>query len=320
MEEEILREKLVALGRIAAGVAHEVNAPLGIIKGSAHNIQESLKALTATLPSILKYINEENVSSFLKLIELSLQPKKQMDSTALRAVKHALARSLSSAGISRGYEVAEMLTEIGIYDDVGFLLKDLGFNLLPLLHFVQDYSAIYRNVQNIDIAAERAAKIVFSIKSYMYVEAEGHTTTIDIPDCLDTILNMHTNQIKHGIEIVKNYQNNPKVLGHQDELNQVWANLLVNAFQAINYNGKVTLEILEENGWAIVKIVDSGPGIPDEIKEKIFTPFFTTKSRGEGTGMGLQISKKIVEKHNGTLDFLSSPGRTEFIVRLPISS
>ncbi len=320
MEEEIHREKLVTLGRIAAGVAHEVNAPLGIIKGSAHNIQESLKGLTATLPALLKYVNEENISSFLKLIELGLQPKKQMDSSALRAVKHTLARSLLSAGITREYEVAEILTEIGIYDDVSSLLKDLGFNLLPLLRFVQDYSAIQHNVQNIDIAAQRAAKIVFSIKSYMYVEAEGHAVPIDIPNCLDTILNLHTSQIKQGIEITKNYQCNPKVLGHQDELNQVWTNLLVNAFQAINFNGKVTLDVLEENGWAIVKIIDSGPGIPEEIKEKIFTPFFTTKSRGEGTGMGLQISKKIVEKHNGTLDFISSPGRTEFIVRLPISS
>jgi signal transduction histidine kinase len=109
-------------------------------------------------------------------------------------------------------------------------------------------------------------------------------------------------------------------MGYPDELNQVWTNIITNALQAMQYQGDLTIEAHQNNGHVEVKIIDSGPGIPEEIQPKIFEPFFTTKKQGEGTGLGLGICKKIIEKHQGEIKFTSQPGRTEFVIKLPVKA
>jgi signal transduction histidine kinase len=131
-------------------------------------------------------------------------------------------------------------------------------------------------------------------------------------------LTIYHNQLKHGVEVTKNYQTVPTILCLPDELNQVWTNLIHNAIQAMNNQGELEIAVFPQSDYVVTQITDSGPGIPDPIKARIFEPFFTTKPAGEGSGLGLDIVRKIVEKHQGKIEVESQPGRTTFSVILPI--
>ncbi|MCP4103430.1 MAG: GHKL domain-containing protein, partial [Lentisphaerae bacterium] len=126
------------------------------------------------------------------------------------------------------------------------------------------------------------------------------------------------NEIKQGIEVIRHYEELPRVLCYPDELNQVWSNLIHNAIQSMEGTGTLEINVCLEDGLAVVTVTDSGKGIPDGIKQRIFEPFFTTKPQGKGSGLGLDIVRKIIEKHKGNIRLESAPGRTVFSVIIPI--
>ena len=161
--------------------------------------------------------------------------------------------------------------------------------------------------------------IVFALKSYARQDNSGQMTRANITDGIDVVLTLYHNQLKQGIEVIKNYESVPEILCYPEELNQVWTNLIHNAIQAMGDRGKLTITVTEQNNGVLVQITDSGAGIPAEIKDKIFTPFFTTKPAGEGTGLGLDIVSKIIDKHRGTIEVESEPGNTVISVWLPVS-
>jgi signal transduction histidine kinase len=144
---------------------------------------------------------------------------------------------------------------------------------------------------------------------------------VDIHEGLDNTLVMLRSQIKKGITVACEYSDNlPHIQAYGSELNQVWTNIIDNAINAMNGNGKITLKTYKQDEWLVVEIKDSGPGIPEEIQSKVFDPFFTTKPPGEGTGLGLNISHNIItQKHNGELKVKSKPGETCFQIKLPIT-
>jgi signal transduction histidine kinase len=141
----------------------------------------------------------------------------------------------------------------------------------------------------------------------------------NITEGIDVVLTIYHNLFKQGVEVTKNYQAVPPILCLPDELNQVWTNLIHNAIQAMENQGELEIAVFQQNGQVVVQITDSGPGIPDNVKDRIFEPFFTTKAAGEGSGLGLDIVRKIVEKHRGKIEVESRPGRTTFSIMLPIN-
>ena len=146
----------------------------------------------------------------------------------------------------------------------------------------------------------------------------------NIPNGIETVLTIYDNYTKHGIEIIKDFENNlPEVYCFPDELNQVWTNLIYNSIQAMGGIGKVRITVRSfienKKKGMLVEIEDYGPGIPEEIQDKIFEPLFTTKKAGEGTGLGLHICKQIMEKQKGSIDFESIPGKTVFRVKFGFS-
>jgi two-component system, NtrC family, sensor kinase len=181
-------------------------------------------------------------------------------------------------------------------------------------------SGLKDSAQNISIAVDRASKVVFALKSYARYDTSGEKFKANIIDGIETVLTLYQNQIKQGVEVVKNYHEFPPILCYADELNQVWTNLIHNALQAMDNRGTLTIEALQENDFILVSIVDSGKGIEPEVLPKIFQPFFTTKPPGEGSGLGLDIVRKIVTKHDGKIQVESEPGRTAFTVSLPVQS
>ncbi|NJK74400.1 MAG: GHKL domain-containing protein [Microcoleus sp. SU_5_6] len=141
----------------------------------------------------------------------------------------------------------------------------------------------------------------------------------DIIDGIETVLTLYQNNLKHGVEVLRNFQKIEPILCYPDRLNQVWTNLIHNALQAMDNRGTLTLDVSQDNDLIKVAVTDSGKGIPPEILPKIFEPFFTTKPPGEGTGLGLDIVSKIVDKHGGKMEVASVPGKTTFTVFLPVN-
>ena len=355
-QELIQAEKLAALGKLVANIAHEINTPLGAIRASTMNIANALNETTRSLPPLLRALPSERYEQFCALLARASQPKPALTSREERAYRRAIQRELDTAGITNANSIADTFVDMGIYDNMTSVLTLLqSEQMTTILQAAYHIASQHHHSANILAAVERMAKIVFALKSYAHIDASGQPTLARIQDGMEVVLTLYHNQLKHGIEVVKRYDDIPPIVCYPDELHQVWTNLIHNAIQAMQGKGRLEIAIrpvethgrasspdispmpngethggvethspvethgrasLQESG-ILVEITDSGCGISDEIKPRIFEPFFTTKPAGEGSGLGLDICKKIVDKHCGKIDVESQPGRTTFRVWLP---
>ncbi len=325
-------EKLAALGKLVANVAHEINTPIGAIKASAGNILAALNDTLHTLPVALRDVHPEQHALFISLITRALQEKQSLTTAEERRFRRALHQELEAADLEQADEMADMLVDMGIYTQVEEFLPLLRQDAeMTLLRAGYALAAQQHHSQNIMSAVNRATKVISALKTYAHLDMSGGMSMANIADGLDIALTLYHNQLKHGIEVVKRYADVPPILGYPDDLVQVWTNLIHNAIQAMRGKGRLEISVntvethaVETHGRAslqgrvVVEITDSGSGIPDDVKDRIFEPFFTTKPAGEGSGLGLDICKKIIDKHQGNIEFESQPGRTTFRVFLPI--
>ncbi|MCT7949830.1 response regulator [Ancylothrix sp. C2] len=315
----IQSEKMAALGQLIAGIAHELNTPLAAIQSTAGNLAKFLSETLAELPKLCQNLSETEADYFWGLLQKSLQAKPNLTTKEKRLLKKNLISFLEEEGVADADMVADTLVDMGIYDDVEdalpMLRKSQGNYLLDVAYKL---SELYRGTQRINTATERAAKVVFALKSYAHYEASGVMTQANIIEGIETILTLYENLLKQGVEVIRNYEDLGPVWCYPDELNQVWTNLIHNALQAMEYRGTLTIDVAQNKGWVKVTLTDSGKGISPEIIPNIFEPFFTTKSAGEGSGLGLNIVKKIIDKHSGKITVESVPGNTTFQVLLPV--
>jgi len=319
-QEMIQSEKMAALGQLIAGVAHEINSPLGAIRSSVQNIADFWGRQLQHLPIFFQQLSPERLQDFFALLHKSSEETDSLSSKEKRQLKKLVQRQLESEGIDNADSLACTLLDIGICNNVEPflpLLKDS--KNLNVLQIAYEFATVQKSTKNIATATDRAAKIVFALKSYSRYDQSGSKAIANITDGIDTVLTLYHYQIKHGVEVVKNYGTDlPFVLCYPDELNQVWTNLLHNALQAMGNKGMLKIDVKHQNNAIFVSITDSGKGIPPEIMPRIFEPFFTTKSAGEGSGLGLDIVQKIIERHQGKLQVESVPGQTRFTVSLPV--
>jgi two-component system NtrC family sensor kinase len=319
-EQLIFSEKMAALGQLIAGIAHEINSPLGAIKGSAETLIETLPHLLRLLSS-LQARDPQTISNLWSWIQNTLLAKERptLTSREERALRKRFAARLEEAGLPDAESAARRLVEAGLHQE-----NDLD-PILSLLHIPETIDLIYLlgqlrlQLENILLASQRTRKVVFALKSYVHTSGDRSTPVLtDLPESIDTILTLYQNQLKQGVEVETYYDPAlPKLYLFADEIGQVWTNIIQNAIQAMNGQGRLRIEAQLNGDFIRVSFTDNGPGIPPEILPRIFEPFFTTKSRGEGTGLGLDICRRIVEKHHGRLEVSSQPGQTTFHVLLP---
>jgi len=313
-------EKMAALGQLIAGVAHEVNTPLGAIRSSVNTIQSTIPIILEQLPGFLNRLNAEEYAFFKKLMEQHPEANTLLTSREERHLQRSIKTQLEAAGVADPYSVADTLVDIRKVDNVEALIPHLkaksGNEILQMAYRL---SGILRSTENIETAASRAAKVVFALKNFARNESGGKPVNSDIREGIETVLTLYTNQLKQGTEVIKEFGSIPQILCFPDELNQVWTNLLHNALQAMDYHGSLAISVKQHDQNIEVKFTDSGIGIqPDDIA-KIFDPFYTSKPVGEGTGLGLDISQRIIKKHKGSITVDSVPGQTTFVVSLPIT-
>jgi signal transduction histidine kinase len=319
------RERLLALGSLTAGLTHELNNPAAAAVRATASLRERVAAMrgklrvlaggryeSATLESILE-LQQRAAEKVSKAPKLS--PMEASDA------EDELSDWLDDHGISDGWQLSPVFVQAGF--DVAWLdqaLETVGDGMLESALRWLNYTVETEFLMNeIEDATTRISTLVADAKQYSQLD-RAPFQVVDVHDLLDSTLLMMSAKIGQSVKIVKDYDRSlPSIPVYAAELNQVWTNLIDNAVSAMAGTGTLTIRTAGENDRALVEIGDTGPGVPADIRERIFEPFFTTKPVGEGTGLGLDISWRIVvNKHHGDLRVESTPGDTRFQVRLPI--
>ena len=322
----ILSERMAGLGLLVAGVAHEINSPTAAIRGTIDSLPAALARvgrhgveLAAKAPDAVLAIEK-----WLERCAQAMAERPLVTGLAARKAAKELAKVLPFADGGLAADLADLGATV---DEARELVAVLGASgpdeLLAraVIAALTDHVYLHRTSSTVRHAVGQIQRIVGALKSYSHLDQQATRVEADLHEGLETTLALLHHALR-DIVVERRYGNLPRVPVFVDELNQVWTNLIQNAQQALAGKGTVIIETAVEPGpagdWAVVRVIDNGPGVPPEALPQIFEPFFTTKPKGEGTGLGLGIARQIVDKHDGELSCASQPGRTVFEVRLPI--
>ncbi|TGK87539.1 HAMP domain-containing protein [Leptospira noumeaensis] len=313
-QEQLLQaERMSTLGKIAASVAHEINNPLAAIKGSIQFIKEGQSFGENVNKTDNDLLAEKFISEFKnqRRSEVTSRFKRKKELIAFFKSK-SIPDPISLADTCFDFKmevVPEEFQKLFDTEEGRFLFQS------KLNDFVIGF-----HLGIIETAVERASKIVFALKHHSYSGPKESQKLLSLKEGIDSVLSMYSTSWKQNIEIDWKVESDPVILGHADELVQVWTNLIYNSIQACPKDGgKIRIFLKEESAEALITIEDNGKGIPADILPRIFEPFFTTKELGMGTGLGLSIVQKIIQNHNGNIHVESEPGKTLFSIRIPLA-
>lgn len=329
------REKMAALGTLSAGLAHELNNPAAALVRVMKDIKPAMLELQRmNLVYGQHQPDEEHTKQWTDARDRGFEAvaNPENDPLAQGDREDALTDWLEDYGVKNAWELAEPLATgqiepetldrlINCWRDDTTEMRDMGIRWLALSF---DVMGMIRN--GLD-GAERISTLVQSMKSYSYMD-QAAQQQVDIHDGIEDTLRLFAFKLKHGIEVKRQYGKDlPKVTAFGSELNQVWTNLIDNAIDALNEESEkgatdktptITIRTCQKGSDLIVEIEDNGPGIPRDVKNRILDPFFTTKPMGKGSGLGLDVVRRIVQnRHKGSLLIESEPGKTIFSVRIP---
>lgn len=324
-DQLLLQEKMASIGRLSAGMAHEMNNPASAAQRGASQASEvfaRLQEAQIELGRLGLY-----GSRLERLRELdALAAMRARDPIELGAVERSDREAdvedwLGRYDVPSGGDLAASIVDLGItregLDELGEVFGDEG--LPVVVEWLGLKSAIYALLSEIVVGTNRIVELVKALKMYTYMD-QTPVQDVDVRVGLDDTLVILHNKLKHGVRVVREFDPDlPPIQAYASELNQVWTNLIDNAIDAMHGEGTLTLRARRAGEWVEVQVEDDGPGVPADIRSKLFDLFFTTKAPGEGTGLGLAISRNIiVKKHNGEFELDSRDGCTRFTVRLPI--
>ncbi len=320
------REKLAALGKISAGLAHELNNPASAARSAACALGEAVEQFRKANMQLGKRELEQASRLFLSRLEYEWAkeagPQSALDTLERSDREEEFVDWLNKHKVQDSWRLAAALVDAGCTRQT---LESVAANVPPealsdcLTRLTASFS-ISRLVEQVQSSTSRIAELVRAIKEYSYMD-QMPEQEVDIHDGIENTLIMLGHKLKHGIEIIREYDRSiPRMTVRGSELNQVWTNLIINAVDAMNGKGKLSIRTIHRLNAADVEVIDNGPGIPPEILPRIFEPFFTTKGVNEGTGLGLETVYRLVANHGGRVTVESKPGETCFCVHLPLRS
>lgn len=321
----IFSEKMAALGNLIGGIAHEINTPLGAIKASSSNINEVVEKINIDLPWLISHASIDEINWLFTLLNESDARDISVFSKEERLRKRELTALFEEHKIENAPVIADTIVTLRLNHTDNEILSLLSLpNAQSLLQMLKVMFSLKRNASNINISVDKASKVVKALKSYIHKNNSGSQESTNLVETIETVLILTANMLKHSkTEVVTFFEPVPMIFCRQDEICQIWTNIITNAIQAMKDNDGGTLEIRvnkPNEDFVQVSFKDTGCGMTPEVAKRVFEPYFTTKPVGEGTGMGLDISKQIVENHHGQIYLESEPGiGTTFFVVIPIN-
>jgi signal transduction histidine kinase len=321
------RERLLALGSLSAGLTHELNNPAAAAVRATASLRERVAGMRHKLAKIAD--GRWDRTTLETLIRLQEEAAERVPKALALAPLEAADREdvitdwFDDHGVRDGWDMAPTFVAAGLdvawLDHVAMTVDaEVLEGSLRWLNYTVETELLMNEIED---STTRISTLVGAAKQYSQLDRAPYQV-VDVHELLDSTLLMLSGKIPPGIEVVKDYDVSlPSIPAYAGELNQVWTNLIDNAVSAMNGSGTLTVRTGMDRGQVFVDFCDTGPGVPREIRDRIFEPFFTTKPVGEGTGLGLDISWRIVvNKHHGDLSLQSSPGDTRFRVRLPLTA
>ena len=319
------RERLLALGKLTAGLTHELNNPAAAAVRATETLRERFAGMRHKLGLLadghfdgiqlhrLTKMQEKFIARMATAPELS--PMQVAD------LEDELGDWFDEHEVAGGWDLAPVFVAAGIttsdLDELSNVV-DQGF-LSPALRWLSYTVETENLLLEVKESTKRISALVGAAKQYSQLDRAPHQT-MDVHEGLKATLVMLVGKIGPDVKVVKDFDRSlPKVPMYAAELNQVWTNLIDNALDAIDGNGTLTVRTALDGDHVLVEVIDTGPGVPEEMRRRVFEPFFTTKGVGQGTGLGLDVSwRVVVNRHGGDLRVVSEPGDTHFQVRLPL--
>jgi signal transduction histidine kinase len=321
------RERLLALGSLSAGLTHELNNPAAAAVRATSSLRDRVAGMRHKLGILTKHrYQQDTLEALIELQERAVErvaKAPQLGPMEASDAEDTVADWLDSYGVSGGWDLAPVLVQAGLdtvwLDQVTDIVEAQDLEgAIRWLTYTVETELLMNEIQD---STGRIMHLVGAAKQYSQLD-RAPFTEVDVHDLLDSTLVMLAAKIGPDVTVVKDYDRTlPKIPAYAIELNQVWTNLIDNAVSAMKGHGTLTIRTALDRDKLLVEFKDTGPGVPPEIQSRIFEPFFTTKPVGEGTGLGLDISWRIVaKKHHGEINVFSEPGDTNFRVWLPLTA
>jgi len=311
-------EKMAALGQLIAGIAHELNTPLGAIHASNESIALLLQRVLVDLPDLQASLPPELSSLHRRFYEAAARNLDVVPSAVLRQRRKEILAALASWEMVPDDEMLDSLVDMGITSNWSEWLPLLQSPQGPQsVRLAYEMVCLEKSCAVIASASEKAAKVINALRTFSHQAQESTFERVNLKQGIESVLTLFQSRFKAGITVKTSLDSSASIWGLPDKLGQVWTNLISNALQAMGETGTLEVSVVTRGGTVRVSVIDDGPGIPLEIQNRIFEPFFTTKKAGEGSGLGLDICRKIIAEHRGTILFDTRPGWTEFRVEFP---
>jgi signal transduction histidine kinase len=316
------RASLVTLGTLAAGLAHEINNPASAAARAVDELETACAALVSSLGRLVHDQIAPERFAALDALRREIEPlAADPEPLALADREEALSSWLSGHGIVREWTIAPALADAGVdivwCERAAIVLE--GPTLEPGLEWVASTFSVARLLGEVKGSTRRISELVAAVRSYSQMD-RASMQHIDVADGLESTLVMLGHKLRDGVSVLREYSADvPRIMAYAGELNQVWTNLIDNAIDAMDGAGTLRVATRVEGDHVVVEIGDTGPGVPPHVANRAFEAFYTTKDVGKGTGLGLDIARRIVvERHGGTIAIDSQPGETVLRVRLPV--
>ena len=323
---QLQHEKVNALGKLAAGIAHELNNPAAAINRISAELSQRVRLNFELTEKLLAHgVSSAQIQTIRRLVDAN---ERQRASHAKLSAMQRLQREddiddwLQKQGIEQKREAAETFAEAGFSEMhlESILANSTKDVFKEIVYWLENLLSSQRIIKDLEEASTRISTLVNAIKSHVHMDRTNELQPTNIHKDIDNTLTLLGYKLREkNISVSKTYcKDLVDIPAHVGELNQVWTNIIDNAIYAVDKNGQLTIETSCDNKNVKVRIIDNGSGIPKEIMSRIFDPFFTTKKVGQGTGIGLDLVQRIIKRHNGEIKVQSEPGRTEFAVCIPV--
>jgi signal transduction histidine kinase len=321
---DLQNEKMISLGKLSAGLAHELNNPVAAMERGVGMLEDRLEdteqatcclagaGLSDAQIAAVDAFHKSCIAKHNHEVRSSLEQSDREEEMEAWLASHGL-------DTANTHMLADTDVTVAALDRLAAAVKGQALN--TVVRWAAAACAMRSLTSMIQGSAMRISSLVYAVKGFTHMDHANAAEPVDLgPSLANTVTVLTSKARDKSVTVTLELEPElPRVRGFAAELNQVWGNLIDNALDAVDYGGRIDVLALRENGTVVVRICDDGPGIPAELCDRIFDPFFTTKPLGYGTGLGLDIARRLALHNDGMIDFESEPGRTEFRVRLPIA-